>query len=108
MAVQRYYKTKAASAAVDNLDLNIPANKTVIITAIDFTAPAQQQAGLKVLVGPTGSPTTVVAAAQGDKFITIPQADGQIVGPMTFRIQLDNSQNSLGAFLGCSVYYEEL
>jgi hypothetical protein len=108
MAVRRYFKTKAANAAKDNDDVNIPAGMTVIINQIDFTAPAQQSAGVKVFIGPTGSPNTVVAAGQGDKVIPIPQADGMVEGPKTIRCQLDNSNNPNGAFLGCVIYYEEL
>lgn len=103
----RHFATKPAGAAVDNLDTNIPAGMTVVFKMIDFTAPAQQMAGVKVLVGPTGSPNTVVAAAQGDKVIPVPEGSF-IEGPMTVRIQLDNSNNGSPAFLGAVIYYEEV
>ena len=108
MAVKRYFKTKAANAAVDNDDINIPSGTTVLIRVIDFTAPAQQMAGVKVYVGPTGNPTTLIAAAQGDKVLHIPPEDGVVEGPKTIRCQLDNSNNASGALLGIAIYYEEL
>lgn len=107
--IERYFKTKAAGAAKDNSDVVIPSGKTIIIQAVDFTAPAQQSSGVKIFAGPAGNPEAVtIAAAQGDKFISIPQGHGEVVGPLTFRIQLDNSANASGAFLGVAVYYEEL
>lgn len=110
MPILRYNKTKGPNAAKDNKDTAIPAGKTFIIRQIDFTAPAQQSAGVKVFAGPNGNPEAVlVAAGQMDKLLTIPQGNfGEVAGPLTVRCQLDNSNNPNGAFLGCNIYYEEL
>ena len=109
MGVQRYFKTKGAGAAKDNRDISIPSGRTVIVKRIDFTAPAQQSAGVKVFAGPNSNPEAVtVSAAQGDKVLDIPSDDGAITGPLTVRLQLDNTANASGAFLGVAVYYEEL
>jgi hypothetical protein len=105
--VKPYFKTKAANAPVDNDDTDIPAGKTIIFKMADFTAPAQQMAGVKIYVGPTGSPNVLVSAAQGDKVVHFPP--GQVItGPKTVRLQLDNSNNPNGALLGVALYYEEV
>lgn len=101
-----HYANKAASAPADNKDLSVAADKTIVFKSIDYTAPAQQSAGVKIILNPSGS-NQVLSAAQGDKFIMLPP--GQVVnGPATVRLQLDNSNNSNAAFLGVTIYYEEI
>lgn len=100
-----YYKIKGANAAADTRDVVIPADKTYLIYAIDFTAPAQQKAGVKLIVDPAGS-NTIVSCSQGDKYVQLPS--GQPVTDKTIRIELDNSNNSSGALLGATIYYEEI
>lgn len=108
MAVVRYFKTKGAGAAADSSSETVPAGTTVLIKKIDITAPAQANAGVKIYAGAIGNANTVVAAGQMDKCIDVPADDGAVEGPMDIRIELDNSANASGAFLGCVIYYEVL
>ena len=98
--VRTYYKTKAANAVADDKTIPIPAGKTVVIKAIDYTCPTSQNAGVKILVG-----SNVISAAQSDKYVKLPPGQA-IDGPKNIIIRLDNSNNSNGAFLGATIYYE--
>ena len=107
MAIKRHIKLKAGNALVDNDDFSIPAGKTIVISALDFSAPTGANAGVKVYVGdPT--PNALIALAQSDKYVLLPPGEGVIDGPMTIRCQLDNSNNPNGALLGVTIYYEDV
>lgn len=104
--VLRHFKTVGANAAVDNKDLDIISGETIIFKMIDFTAPAQESAGVKVIFDPLGT-NIIIAASQGDKVLHLPPGQS-ITGPAKIRLQLDNSNNPNGALLGVAVYYEKV
>ena len=100
-SIGRYYKQKAASDVADTKDFNIPANKTVMLKAFDFSCPAGNKS--TVIIKLDGN---VIAAAQCCKFSSIP--DEEVEGPATLTIELNNSQGVNTALLGATVYYEVL
>lgn len=97
----KFYKVKPAGQ-IETKSINIPSGFSAIVKALDFTAPAQQMAGVRVKVN-----GGILSAAQSDKYMMMPNGEA-VEGPAILDLELDNSANANAAFLGVTIYYEEL
>ncbi len=91
-----------AGVPVSTKDLVIPANKTFIIEAVDFSGPGGQSFMKFEHVG-----GDTLSASRGDKFVCLPSGGLQVEGPATLRSTLDNIGGG-NVEMGMAVYYEEL
>ena len=102
----RHFQQLAARASLSTADLTVKTQSSVVIRAIDFTCPTQNGSVIRAILDPSGT-RTPLSAAQSDKVVTLP-VPLVVPGPATIRVELDNSNGSASAYLGVTIYYEEL
>ncbi len=98
-----HYKTLIAGGQ-DIKELIPPANKTFSLFAISSTAPGLNGANA-VLIKWDGN---IIEAAQSDKFSKVDSLIVEGDGVKKLEIDLDNTASLDGAFLGATLYYEEI
>lgn len=98
-----YYKNKAIAAPVDDDVKILAAGKTVAIKGVSFTAPGNGKCAALILWN-----GAIFEAGQSDKFVAIDNFPVEGDGVKQLIMRLDNSTGVVAAFLGVTIYYEDL
>ena len=96
----------SGTGATKTKDLTVASGETVIINAVDFTAPSSGPANdvyMKLeIVG-----VNILSAARGDKFVLLSNFGYPVEGPATIRSTLTKSPGG-SVDVGLVMYYEKL
>ena len=101
------YSMVAAGSVDNSNEFVIPNNKAFVITGISFTAPPIITGAVLIVWDPSGA-NKIYEVSQGDKFVHMSGVVLSGNGIKKLRVQLNNQGASASAFLGCTIYYEEL
>ncbi len=101
-----HIKSLAANAAPVDNDIDIPANKSVSLTGMDFIVPGGTGARVLIFIG-NSNPTNFMGGSYSDKWQEFKQGV-PIEGPKKIRQRLDNSGNPNPAVLGSIIHLEEI